>query len=213
MDRAILVFSKSADPGTVKTRLRPVISDEHCVSLAMALLQDTIAKILLIHADRYLYLDGSGTLTFPPSIPIKRQSGIDLGERMLNAFTDSLREHSKVLILGTDSPLLPPQIFEDAFEALENHDVIFGPADDGGYYLIALKQPIPNIFVDIPWGTSQVLSRTLLALNQYKVKLLPAAFDIDEPKDLERFRVEVAQSDATYLTNCRRWLNEVYSTT
>ena len=213
MDRAILVFSKSADADTVKTRLRSVISDENCVSLAMALLQDTIAKILLIDADRYLYLNGSGALTFSPAIPVQAQSGGDLGDRMLNAFEESLRRYAKVLIIGTDSPFFPPQILEQAFAGLDSHDVVLGPAEDGGYYLIGLKESIPRIFAGIPWGTPTVLKRTLSILQGRSVMLLPGAFDIDEPKDLERFQSELAKSDAAYLQHSREWMKGFQSAT
>jgi rSAM/selenodomain-associated transferase 1 len=214
LDRAIIVFSKSADRGRVKTRLRSVISDDDCVSLAMALLQDTIEKMqLIIDADPYLYLSGSTALNFTPSIPVRQQIGVDLGERMLHAFEETLSRYAKVLIVGTDSPLFPPQIFEEAFAALDTHDVVLGPAEDGGYYLIGMKEAVREIFSDIPWGTREVLARTLLLLKHRTVKLLAPAFDIDEPKDLDRFRAEVARTEASYLKNCRRWLDKIYSAT
>jgi hypothetical protein len=179
----------------------------------MALLQDMITKILLIDADRYLYLSGSGALTFSPSIPIKRQWGNELGDRMHNAFHETLGRYEKVLIVGTDSPLFPPQILEQAFAALDSHDVVLGPAEDGGYYLIGLKKIIPQIFSNIPWGTSDVLQRTLLAMQDRKVMMLPSAFDIDEPKDLERFKSELAKSDAAYLKYSRQWMKNFHCAT
>ena len=206
LNRAILIFSKSADHGTVKTRLRSVISDEDCLYLTMALLQDTIAKSLFIDADRYLYLSGSGQLTFSPLIPVELQVGRDLGERMHNAFEKKLQHYGKVLIVGVDSPFFPPKIFDEAFDALDSHDVVLGPAEDGGYYLIGMKELLPEIFSNIPWGASSVLARTLRTLAIRRVMLLAPAFDIDEPKDLERFKSELAISDATYLQHCREWI-------
>jgi uncharacterized protein len=204
--RAILIFSKSAQSGNVKTRLQPFLNEEQSLKLHIALLQDTIQKALLARADPLLYLAGGMELPFAPGIQVREQNGKDLGERMLNAFREALKLYSKVIIIGTDSPTFPLTAFDQAYQRLENHDVVLGPSEDGGYYLIALSKIIPEIFYDVPWGTAEVLNVTLRLLGKKKVSLLEQCFDIDQPADLERLREELKQNNAAYLSHVREWL-------
>ena len=205
MNRAILIFSKSADSGRVKTRLRPSLSEAQCLSLHIAFLKDTIAKCSLVEANIFLYLEGSGNLPFDPCVPVRLQRGRDLGDRMRNAFAKSLERYQKVLIVGTDSPVVPPDNLDRAFQGLDSHDIVLGPAKDGGYYLIALKKVIPTVFAGIPWGTPEVLQKTLRKLEHNQVLTLPPSFDVDEPPDLERLKEELSSNDAAYLKHTRHW--------
>src|SRR5262245_32387204 len=150
MSSAILIFSKSADRGEVKTRLRAALSEEQCLQLHLALLQDTIQKCINIHnIDTILYLAGSGFLPFDPQIAIRHQRGMDLGERLQNAFETELKSYDSVVIIGTDSPTFPVSRITDSLELLSHSDLVLGPSEDGGYYLIAMKTLLP-IFSGIP---------------------------------------------------------------
>lgn len=208
---AILIFSKSAEFGNVKTRMRPFLTDEQCLSLHLALLRDTIAKAGLQDANLFLYLAGTASLPFDPGIPVRMQKGRDLGERMQTAFFEILKTHSRVVITGTDSPAFPPDLFQQALDALEKNDLVLGPAEDGGYYLIGLRKLIPEIFSGIEWGSSAVLEQTLAKLGNHKLLLLEKQYDVDEPEDLILLQRDVASGDAPYLHHTREWLAANYS--
>jgi Uncharacterized protein conserved in bacteria len=171
--------------------MRSKLSDPECLSLHTALLQDTIQKTALIDAERFLYLAGSGFLSFDPEITVRMQNGNDLGGRLQNAFQETLKIFDRVVIIGIDSPTFSPLLIENAFQELDNNDVVLGPAEDGGYYLIGLKFLIPEIFTEIDWGTSNVLNQTRSALAKFAVCLLPPCFDVDMPEDLIRLKNEI----------------------
>ncbi len=208
---AIVIFSKSAELGSVKTRMRPVLNDLQCLSLHLALLKDTIARARTLNTDLFLFLAGSTPLPFDPGIPTFPQQGADLGERMKAAFTDILQTHSRAIVTGTDSPVFPPELFRKAFSGVETNDVVLGPAEDGGYYLIGLRKVIPEIFSGVDWGSPFVLQQTLVKLENRRVLLLESHSDADQPEDLIRLQRDVAQSDAAYLDHTRRWFLENYS--
>jgi hypothetical protein len=117
----------------------------------------------------------------------KQQTDGDLGKRMKSAFADAFTSGtSKVITIGTDCPDLNESILNDAFNALDRHDLVLGPAADGGYYLIGLSRLVPELFVKIKWGTAEVLAQTKeiarqLQLNTY---YLPILNDVDRPEDL-----------------------------
>ena len=127
-------------------------------------------------------------------IRVISQQGQDLGNIMLNALCNHLRKGSRILLIGADCPSLKAEILQKAFTSLESHDLVLGPAHDGGYYLIGVNGDIQHdqihiLFEGIGWGGDQVLAQTLgkaklLALSHY---LLPQLHDIDRPEDLEHF--------------------------
>lgn len=103
----------------------------------------------------------------------------------------------RVVVIGTDSPWLTEQHIGDAFTALVQSEVVIGPAQDGGYYLMGLTRPIPELFEAIPWGTCEVCARTLTKARelQLAVALLPTGYDIDELEDLHRLIEDHAASE------------------
>jgi rSAM/selenodomain-associated transferase 1 len=200
----IVIFSKSADPDSVKTRMRPTLTSEQCLTLHLALLKDTIDKVRDMSS--VLYLSGSGFLPFESGMQVRMQTGNDLGERMLYAFAEELERFSKVIIIGIDSPTLPPEEIVRAFDVLENHEVVLGPSDDGGYYLVGLNKLIHEMFQEIRWGTSEVLFQTLQKIKGHRHLLLNTYFDVDWPQDLTRLRAELEQEDGMSLENVRSWV-------
>ena len=144
-----------------------------------------------------------------PDVNWLRQRGRHLGERLSNAFADFRRDGwGKTVILGGDSPLLPLAFVEEAFDTLDGHDVVLGPADDGGYYLIGLSGPggpggpgrpentsdrYDRLFESIHWGTDRVLRQTRAAIRASGLSCheLPAWHDVDRPADLDRLAREI----------------------
>lgn len=121
------------------------------------------------------------------------QSGENLGTRMAGAIQQTLEDEQleSVILIGTDCPALTADYLKQALLALESgRDVVLGPAEDGGYVLIGMRRVIPAIFEDIPWGSDQVLIRTLeaLAADGLSYSLLDRLWDVDRPEDLARLR-------------------------
>ena len=205
---ALLIFSKAPIPGITKTRLKNVLSEPQRLSLHLALLQDTILNSRQVKARKVLYLSEFCELPFSTNIEICLQKGKDLGERLQEAFVSELSRSSSVVIIGSDSPMLQLNQIENAFEKLKTNDVVIGPAEDGGYYLIGLSQIIPELFTGIPWGSSGVLQATLNASSGRKVEMLESCWDIDLPEDLLRLHRELKENAGLELPSTRAWMKD-----
>ena len=184
----LLVFSKNPKLGKVKTRLAKTIGKEKALKVYKALLKKTASVLEELEVDIHLYYSDfieKDDLFSTVATQKKRQTGEQLGERMSNAFRESLISYNKVVIIGTDLWTLEIQDIKNAFRALENHAAVIGPSTDGGYYLLGIKEVIPQIFLNKQWGTSSVLPNTLKDLKSIKYHLLPEKNDIDTFSDLE----------------------------
>ncbi len=187
---AIIIFQKRPQAGNVKTRLGKVVGEDKAVEVYQYLLHHTHEQIKNYPADIWVYfqdqIDDSYLLNehYFPGI----QSGNNLGEKMRNAFDEVLeRGYVKVLIIGTDCMELSPDILDEAFEALGYHELVIGPAEDGGYYLLGMKEAHPALFADKLWSTSSVFRETVedakrLRLNYHQLKKLA---DVDQYEDLK----------------------------
>jgi rSAM/selenodomain-associated transferase 2/rSAM/selenodomain-associated transferase 1 len=136
-------------------------------------------------------------------IPSCPQGSGDLGERMARAFRETFHAGmDRVVLMGTDIPEITGPILRAAFEKLGSADVVLGPARDGGYYLLGLRQAVPQLFVDVPWGTDKVLERTRSIAHDLglSVMLLDTLADIDRPEDLNRWREASIQIPESHLT-------------
>ncbi len=196
MSHNLILFTRYPMAGKAKTRLIPALGGEGAAQLQKKMTKHILGrgrifsekypqtKIEIHHSGGNLSLLQAWLgedLTYIP------QAEGDLGKKMYCALENSFTQGAqKALIAGCDCPLLTPEIFAEAFEELEHHDLVLGPALDGGYYLIALKKAIEEIFQDIVWGKEQVLARTLEKAEslKLKVKLLEEMSDVDYPEDL-----------------------------
>jgi rSAM/selenodomain-associated transferase 2 len=143
----------------------------------------------------------------------RRQSDGDLGQRMALAFEDSFREGSPAtVIIGSDCPSLTADVIAAAFDSLPSSSVVFGPATDGGYYLIGLTRLVPELFQGVAWGTEAVLNQSLDILERIgsKPALLQPLDDLDRPEDVAAWRrmVEVEGADLTRVSVIIPALNE-----
>jgi hypothetical protein len=196
-ERALLVFTKPAVAGRVKTRLIGALSPEQAAELHQALLLDLLARLAggaFEVALAWALAAGEEPPAWSP--PWVRQAGDDLGARLHRALAAAALEHAAVAAVGSDHPGLTGGDVESAFARLEaGADVVLGPATDGGYYLIALRAGAvhPELFQGIPWSTDAVLERTLerCAERDLAVELLPTASDVDTPQDLDRLAAEL----------------------
>ena len=181
----------------MKTRLFPYMSYEEAARLQKTLLDDTVDKALAAPGtDVSIAYAPEGSLGLFRGLYGARikdffpQTGADLGERMGRALERAFgMGYTKAAIIGSDIPALSPCLICAAFRRLADHDVVIGPAVDGGYYLIALKCPAPGLFADIAWSGPEVLAATVHKAEALglKTSLLPALRDVDGPDDLREF--------------------------
>jgi rSAM/selenodomain-associated transferase 1 len=190
VDRCLLLFTKPARPGRVKTRLIGDLTAEQAADLHGALLADALAELGGGAYDLHLaWALEEGESPPALALPAKEQRGADLGERLYRALAEAGRRYPLVAAVGSDAPTLSRSRVEAAFDLVAaGCDLALGPAEDGGYYLVAARADrlAPELFADIPWSTGAVLERTLdrgrrLGLN---CRLLPTARDVDTPADL-----------------------------
>jgi uncharacterized protein len=191
----LLLFTRYPEPGKVKTRLIPALGAEGAAnvhqSLTVHILQIARAFALASDTDLIVCFDGSSVrqmqLRFGAEFCYQSQSQGDLGQRMFSALADALRlGRRRVVLIGADCPDITVQILSSAFSHLTEHDLVLGPARDGGYYLIGLTAPYPELFQDLPWGTDDVLTLTKTRAAQLGLTtaLLEPLTDIDRPEDL-----------------------------
>lgn len=187
----VLVFQKNAILGQVKTRLASGMGEQPAMEIYMHLVQLTYSALEAVQIPVWTYFsDFIPESTHPTVEKSFVQQGQDLGERMSNAFASTFDSGiEKVVLIGTDCPTLQSQHLLQAFTALNDSDLVLGPATDGGYYLIGMKVRAAYLFEGIAWSTSQVLSQTLHVASQHSLTttLLTELDDIDTPEDWQRY--------------------------
>jgi len=189
------VFAKAPVLNTVKTRLQPHFMPEFSLKLHCTLVdycleawrESAVCPLQLwVAGDKKIVKQ---KLVQWQGVPMFSQVGESLGERLLHSAQSSLNDDVRaVLLVGTDCPFINSEYLQKACAALTTHDVVIGPADDGGYVLLGLKQAHTTLFDDIDWGTGQVYSQTLAAISQSKLShyVLPTLADIDRPDDVQK---------------------------
>ena len=202
----VLIMAKSPQAGRVKTRLLPFLSPDEAAALAACFVQDVVAGALSLTPNvlvAYAPAEGRATLEalLPSDLLWALQEGSDLGARMQSVLEAASRQgFSPLIMLGTDSPTLPQVYLSDAVELLESRkaEVVLGPTDDGGYYLIGLPQPLPGLLANVAWSTPNALTDTLrnaAALGR-RTSLLPPWYDVDTPNDFQRLQAEFSVNPA-----------------
>lgn len=194
LGRSLLLFTKPAVPGRVKTRLQPALSPEQSAELHAAFLADLCERLgpgdfELVVAWALEENEGAPEDLLPQPVPALRQNGADLGERLYNALGAAALRFPLVAAVGSDHPDLPLEAVDEAFEALETQvDVVFGPAADGGYYLVGCRSDVlcRRLFEDVPWSGPDVLEVSLARVRELglRVLLLERRRDVDTPEDL-----------------------------
>jgi rSAM/selenodomain-associated transferase 1 len=194
----ICVFAKPPLPGEAKTRLVPALGAQGAAALARAFLEDTWALTTSRSWARAV-LATTAPFSVPGSGEPWLQGPGDLGVRLETILRRALLEHPFAIALGADAPDLPASRLEDARAALESSDAVIGPATDGGFYLLGLKQCPEGIFAGIAWSRPDT-GRTLedrLAERGWRVRRLEPWSDVDEPGDLAALRERIPSGSAT----------------
>ncbi|MFN3201786.1 MAG: TIGR04282 family arsenosugar biosynthesis glycosyltransferase [Bradymonadia bacterium] len=204
----LMIFAKAPVPGTVKTRLAQGehgIGFEWAARLHAACVEDVVERLGgAAHAQgRGVSIWRAGDLEHPlwarlqhafPFLRLETQGPGDLGDRLTAAFDGLLNAgQGPVVVVGTDSPSMPADRITQAFEILEGHSCVLGPACDGGYYLLGLDAPCPKLFEQVAWGTDEVCGQTLERGRAagLEPRLLPFWYDVDRPADLRWLRAHL----------------------
>ncbi len=184
-----MIFTRNPEPGKCKTRLAASIGDQSALDVYRFLLTHTARIATEVEkTDKFVYFSehvGDGSFWDPSVFHFRLQSGEELGSRMRNAFREAFTlGYTSVIIIGSDLYDLTPEDLREAFKRLDEHEVVLGPASDGGYYLLGLKFLIPELFENKAWGTDTVLEATLTDLEGRDTFVLPVRNDVDRYEDI-----------------------------
>lgn len=211
---ALAIMAKAPREGEAKTRLCPPLAPAEAAGLARAFLLDRIEQVRSVAARPAIaYTPADAAPLFrelAPEFSMVAQRGPDLGARMAGAVEDLLAAGSRgVVLVGTDSPTLPRAVLALAMVEVDRSDLVLGPSDDGGYYLIGLQRARPELFADMAWGTSLVLAETLRRAEALglSIAMLPTWFDVDTGEDLARLERELAAQPRPEPRHTRRYLD------
>lgn len=193
--RRLLIFLKYPIPGRVKTRLAESLGAEAASAAYRACVELTLEQMKPLRHETVLCVDppeaiGRARRWLGSGWAFRPQRGGSLGERLAQATALSFAEGATpVVVIGTDSPWLDAGRVEAAFDALARAELVLGPTEDGGYYLIGCSRAAPELFAGIAWSTSAVLAQTLAKAGALglSVEQLPMGYDVDHLKDLDRF--------------------------
>lgn len=198
----LMVFVKYPTPGAVKQRLAQHLGNSKAAEIYKKIAETIVQKNAPASSEDYIL-----EIYFSPQEDEKLvrrwlkenecfspQQGSDLGARMSNAFSHAFAAgYTKALLIGSDCPDISRTIVNRGFMLLDTHDIVLGPAQDGGYYLIGVREPIPELFSNIEWGTEKVLSQTIDKINAagLSLDLLPMLRDIDRMEDLQYYNLDL----------------------
>jgi hypothetical protein len=189
----IIVFVKNAVPGKVKTRLAKTIGDKEALEVYLRLLGITKKEVLKVDAKKevwYAWEIGKDDIWEENNFAKKTQTEGDLGKKMKHAFNQSFKSGSdKIVLIGSDCPTLTSKIMGEAFAKLDDNDVVFGPSEDGGYYLIGMSSFKPEVLEGIDWSTEKVMEQTEQQARENNISLakLEPLNDIDNEEDWQTY--------------------------
>ncbi len=193
----LALFSRYPQAGHTKTRLIPALGPEGAAQVQRQMTEHILTQARALQAQQPCTLEvlftGGNTgqmQAWLGAVSLQPQSAGDLGARLTHAFAQAFqRGYTRAVAIGSDCPDLDAPRLQQAFAALATHDAVIGPALDGGYYLIGLSRPIPELFQQIDWGTERVLHQTLAQAQIWGVAIaqLPPLGDVDCPEDLPRW--------------------------
>lgn len=197
-ETAVAVFARAPVAGSVKTRLAGLLGPDAAASLHAGLVRHALSaaaqsrlgpvELWCTPDERHPFFDRCAA---DFGAALRRQEGADLGERMRKAF-DSARSSPRLVLIGADCPALDAAHLALAAAALDSHDAVITPAEDGGYVLVGLSRPVAGLFDGVPWGGAAVMARTRerLAAARATWAELPTLWDVDRPEDYVRLQSE-----------------------
>ncbi len=202
MSCLVIQFAKMPKAGNVKTRLQPFLGEAGCLQLHKNLVRHTASQIQSFVQQNHSQYKAALFVGCEPkpqdqdflnatefsTMSVHVQQGEDLGARMAAAFALGLKQADKVILVGSDCPVITAQHYAEVEAALDKHDFAFIPAEDGGYVLVAARRDFPQMFADIHWGTGDVWTQTQARLKGQNVAVLPTLWDVDREDDFNRLK-------------------------
>jgi len=190
---ALIIFTRNPELGKCKTRLAATVGDQAALDIYKFLLQHTVAVTKDLKVDKFVYYSvelRKGDRWNSENYQKKVQQGDDLGIRMQNAFAEVFKlGYERAIIIGSDMYDMDMADLEEAFDKLQDHNFVIGPAEDGGYYLLGMKNIKAEVFQNKEWGTATVLKNTLADLDGEKLALLKEKNDVDFYEDIKEIEV------------------------
>jgi rSAM/selenodomain-associated transferase 1 len=213
----VVIMAKAPQPGQVKTRLCPPLSPQQAAALYRCFLLDKIAQVDALKgaAAALAYNPPTARGFFqefaPPHFVLVPQLGADLGACLLSTFIQLFRRgFERVIAVDSDTPTLPSAYLQEALDLMvaPEHDVVLGPTEDGGYYLIGLRYAHRALFEDMPWSTPRLCAETLrrAGARGLRTVCLEPWFDVDTPEDLRRLLASLDSADSQEASHTRRFL-------
>jgi rSAM/selenodomain-associated transferase 1 len=193
-------MAKAPQPGVTKTRLCPPLTADEAARLAGAFIRDTILTVARADICPRIMCRGAAEQEalrelVGDATSVSMQRGVGLGDALEGAFREGLEDgFAAVAVVGADSPTLPDDILREAFRAVASgNDVVLGPAEDGGYYLLAASAVHPALFRDMRWSTADVAQETLRRSRALGLRthVLPGWYDVDDSRSLGVLRAEL----------------------
>ena len=195
MQKALLIFIKNPALGKVKTRLAKTVGEFNALKIYQYLLYHTMEITFNLDTiDKFLFYNEFIPTKdeWPPNAYQKDlQNGKDLGEKMKNAFKEAFDEnYKKAVLIMPDCPKMSDTLIEKAFKALDDHDFVLGPTNDGGYYLIGMKEFCPAVFENKTYSNEKVLDETIEEINRLEKSWfkMPELVDVDMEEDLGKLQ-------------------------
>jgi len=193
MKRLLIIFTRNPELGKCKTRLAATVGDEAALAIYVFLLKHTVSITENLEVTKQVHYSNKvhhNDLWDDAKFEKRQQQGADLGLRMQHTFEEGFKEgYEQIIIIGSDMHDLNQRELENAFSVLENNDYVLGPAEDGGYYLLGMRQLKAELFQNKNWGTSSVLKDTLTNLENESLQLLPQKNDVDYYEDIKDIEV------------------------
>lgn len=213
----LLVVAKRPAAGGTKTRLSPPLSPQQAAELYECFLRDTLDLIRSVPEVQpgLAYLPAEAQAYFSalaPDFETVFQQGANLGARLDYCLSVSLqRGYQRAVIMSSDVPNLPVKFLQQAFQSLEQADVVLGPCDDGGYYLIGLKRPAPRLLREVRMSTDHVTADTMALAQEegLQVHILPPWYDVDDAETLARLRADLDCQPSWVAAHTRRGLERL----
>lgn len=192
--KCVIVFAKYPEPGKVKTRLTPSLTNTQAASLYKSMLDDTIELLNYSGIDYEVYCEPAGSIKSFRKLYGKNsvclgQKGADIGEKMKNAFKSVFRRgYAKAVLVGSDIPGLSAELIRESFRQIDRRGAVIGPAKDGGYYLVGFAKNAfcHGMFSGVGWGKASVFKKTMEVFkkNGRRAGVLPKLRDVDSIKDV-----------------------------
>jgi rSAM/selenodomain-associated transferase 1 len=215
LSNALIVVAKRPEPGRTKTRLSPPLTPQLASQLYECFLLDTLDRMRQVKgAQKVIAYFGEPEYfqRIAPDFQLIPQEGADLGTRLDHALTAYLlKGYQHVVIMDSDSPTLPPGFLSQSFtELADGADVVLGPCEDGGYYLIGIKKPAPRLLRGVQMSTPRVAAETIALAKEEGLNLvsLPVWYDVDDLESLSRLSKEIKEKKQLEAIHTRRFLEQ-----